>query len=710
MGNNKKLTAKPLNTRLTGCSLVATGLALVMVAMPALADDASTVSLDPITVEGNSLYGMKPTEQTGGYAARAATVGTKTPATLRSIPQSITVVTRDVIEDRNYTTLDELAKGTPGLRVLSNGAGRSSIYARGYEYSSYKVNGLPAPMASKYGTLPNLAAFDRVEILRGPTGLFSSTSEMGGIINLVLKQPTSFFKGHVVGRYGSSNQYYTELDVSGPLFPKKGIRGRLVVAKKSGEGSPEGSEVANSTLYGALEFDLAPETELFVGLLRQSRDIVPNNGVPTGTDGELVDYSESQFFGAAWNNFEMTSYDFVADLTHDFDNGGHGRVAVRYSDRNGHYNYIFSGGPLGNGVRVKGLGGVYDQTSLSVDANYSQTFLALGNVGEYVFGVDYKNYETNAAEARFKGPKIAPDEFYTFRYVDILSQASGGTPEHSELESYGMYGKLTIRPLASLALIAGTRISAYEVHYGDESRDDSFRVTPYAGMVFDLNAHHSLYASYSQVFKPQSKIGPDGELLEPREGSQYELGIKGSYFAGALNARLTLFHLKDENAGVATKRGGPYIPIAEREVQGVEAAVSGSPTSHWDLIFGYTYLDTEIKTPGKNGRQEGIFLLMPEHRANLWAVYNFTQGNLNGLRIGAGIKVVSEFKSSRGIEAPGYVVVDAMVGYEFTDQLSGQLNVNNLLNNEYYTRVGSKALFNMRGEPVNFMASLRYDF
>lgn len=108
--------------------------------------------LDTITVEGNRLYDMLPSEQTGGYGVDAATVGTKTPAALRDIPQSISVVTREAIEDQNFDTLDQLAKRTPGMRVLSNDDGRSSIYARGYEYDEYNIDGLPSPMSSITGS------------------------------------------------------------------------------------------------------------------------------------------------------------------------------------------------------------------------------------------------------------------------------------------------------------------------------------------------------------------------------------------------------------------------------------------------------------------------------------------------------------------------------------------------------------------------------
>lgn len=170
-----------------------------------VADDSET--LDTIFIKTQRGYSADATENSRDYSAFAATVGTKIPATPREIPQSISIVTNQQIKDRNVETLDQLARKTPGLRVLSNDDGRSSIYARGYEYDEYNVDGLPAQMQSINGTLPNLAAFDRVEVMRGPSGLFDSSGEMGGIVNLVRKRPGDSFATSANAGYGTDKQY-----------------------------------------------------------------------------------------------------------------------------------------------------------------------------------------------------------------------------------------------------------------------------------------------------------------------------------------------------------------------------------------------------------------------------------------------------------------------------------------------------------------------
>ncbi|WP_110650818.1 TonB-dependent siderophore receptor [Salinicola peritrichatus] len=695
---------------------VALGLSLTASGSGVWAQETSgDTALRTLTVKGNRLYEMLPSEVTGGYTVDAATVGTKTPASLRDIPQSISVVTRDAIEDQNFDTLDEMAKRTPGMRVLPNDSGRSSIYSRGYEYDEYNIDGLPAPMSSISGSVPNLAAFDRVEIMRGPSGLFNSTSEMGGIVNLVRKRPTETFQGHVTGRYGSWDKRYLESDLSGPITSDGRVRGRLVVADSDSNGFADHNENQHQTFYGAIDADLDDATTLSLAFLRQHRDLVPNNGLPTDANGNLLDFTRSTFVGADWNDFTMQSNDWFAELTHRFANGGYGRFAARYSDRNASYNYAFGGSALDAGsLSIAGNAADIDQQALSMDASYSQPFEAMGNVSEFVVGTDYKRFETDNASARANLGTTALADFNDIAYVDILDNYLNSDTRQT-LEEYGLYGKVTFRPVQPFALIVGGRVSSYRVGLSDHlnseryTRDDDGKFTGYAGAVFDLDSYHTLYASYSQVFKPQTEYNANGDLLKPREGEQYEVGIKGSYFGGDLNARISAFRLYDDNYAAAVANEDYSADIGKRRIQGAEFEVTGALTPQWDIIAGYTYLDTEVE----RGDLDSTFALMPHNTVNLWTQYAFAPGPLDGWHVGGGVTAMSNFhtlSNAPRINAPGYAIVDAMVGYDFSSHLSGQLNFNNIFDRDYYYRVGSVGTFNMYGAPSNVVASLRYDF
>ncbi|MDO6453482.1 TonB-dependent siderophore receptor [Neptunomonas phycophila] len=687
-------------------------------------ETAPTIRLQTLTVEGNALYEMPASESTQGYSVDSATVGTKTPAALRDIPQSITVLTNDYIEDRGFINLDDAAKYTPGLRTLSNDSGRSSIFSRGYEYDEYNIDGLPAPMQSINGTLPSLSAFDRVEIMRGPSGLFNSTSELGGIINLVRKRPTYDTQGSLSASYGSWGRYNLEADVAGALNTSESVRGRLVASQTDNQNEIDQNTNDDQSFYGTLDIDLDESTLLSIGALHQTKSITPANGFPAYSDGTLIDWDRSTFLGSDWNDFDAETTDLFFDLTHQFDNGGYGRVAVRSSKRDTEYYYTYTGSAIdsdGN-TRLSSTQRDYSQTTLSADASYSQPFSAMGQVNEFVVGTDYKNYDT---DYRNGASSLGTININSFDSSDVAYTApTYSTRVESEEQEIGLYGKVTLRPTERLALISGGRFSWYDLDNSTTTLssgatthsdyNDSAHFTPYAGVVFDLNEAHSLYASYSEVFKPQTDTDENGDMIDPREGQQIELGIKGSYLGGDINSRLSVFQLTDKNRSATPydSDGNAITDYSEAtgktRVTGFEAEVSGS-INNWDLLAGYSYMDTE----NLSGDDNSLFMLMPRHTLSLWSTYNLTHGQLNGLSLGAGVTGMSEFYLERAgtrLTAPGYAVVDAKVGYEVNDQLSLSLNINNLFDRKYYSRVGSVATFNFYGPSRNVMAGLTYQF
>ncbi|WP_312932811.1 TonB-dependent siderophore receptor [Stutzerimonas nitrititolerans] len=686
-----------------------------------VAPQAEPVQLESITVEGNRLYDMPSSEESGGYTVEAATVGTKTPAALRDIPQSITVYTDDYIKDRQFVNLDDLAKYTAGLRTLTNDSGRSSIYARGYEYDEFNINGLPAPMASINGTVPMLAPFDRVEIMRGPSGLFNSTSEMGGIVNMVLKRPTRDFQGSVTGRYGSFDTSYLETDLSGALTSSGNVRGRTVLAQADTNGEVDYNTNTAQNFYGALEFDLTDSTMLSLALLHQKKDITPHNGYPTDASGNLLNLDRDTFLGADWNYFDGRTTDLIGELTHRFDNGGFGRVAVRSSQRDTEFYYAFTGGKTG----VDALGNIaltstardLEQNALALDASYSQPFETFGHVSEFVVGTDYKRYDGDYYSGN---PSLGSTNIHSHDPSNVAKPAVVYTQRVKSLEKeFGLYSKLTFRPVERLALIGGARVSWFDGYTSTTTLANGARtsgdvrenakITPYGGLVFDLDQWHSLYASYSKVFKPQTNVNVAGDVIDPREGEQYEVGVKGSYFGGALNTRLSLFQLTDENRAARDENnlnGTTYRAIGEARIRGGEIEVSGNPLPGWELIGGYTYMDTDII----KGDPNAVFTLMPQNQFSLWSNYELQGGPLAGLGLGTGITGMSHFQTATGIEAPGYAVVDAKLSYPLTPKLTATFDVNNVFDREYYSRVGSTTTFNFYGPSRTFLVGARYEF
>lgn len=694
--------------------------ATVLAALSSSVFAAQTADLETVHIKGQRSYNAIATEKNGDYSSFAATVGTKIPASLREIPQSVSIITNRQVKDRNVDTFDQLARKTPGLRVLSNDDGRSSVYARGYEYSEYNIDGLPAQMQSINGTLPNLFAFDRVEVMRGPSGLFDSSGEMGGIVNLVRKRPTKAFQGHMAAGFGTHKQYKAEADVSGSLNSDGSVHGRVMVQTVGASPRPAEKNNHHETFYASADWDINPDTVLGAGYLYQQRHLAPYNGLPADADGKLPSLPQHAFVGADWNKFKMHSHDVFADLKHYFGNGGYGKVGMRYSDRKADSNYTFAGSKLNNAGKadVAGLGTDIKQKAFAVDASYSRPF-ALGNTAnEFVIGADYNHFRSTNEQGRSTvASNIALDGFHSVSYVDLIQNARAGTSGYKHtldtgnLDKFGVYGKSVFHPADGLSLIGGGRLGHYKIESGDGKtlhKASRTKFTGYAGAVYDIDGSNSLYASFSQLYTPQTDLDADGKLLKPRQGNQFEVGYKGSYMDDRLNTRVSFYRLKDKNAAAPLNPNNKktrYAALGKRVMEGVETEISGAITPKWQIHAGYSYLHSQIKA-ASNSRDDGIFLLMPKHSANLWTTYQVT----SGLTIGGGVNAMSGITSSAGMHAGGYATFDAMAAYRFTPKLKLQINADNIFNRHYYARVGSANTFNIPGSERSLTANLRYSF
>lgn len=694
--------------------------ATVLAALSSSVFAAQTADLETVHIKGQRSYNAIATEKNGDYSSFAATVGTKIPASLREIPQSVSIITNQQVKDRNVDTFDQLARKTPGLRVLSNDDGRSSVYARGYEYSEYNIDGLPAQMQSINGTLPNLFAFDRVEVMRGPSGLFDSSGEMGGIVNLVRKRPTKAFQGHAAAGFGTHKQYKAEADVSGSLNSDGSVRGRVMAQTVGASPRPAEKNNRHETFYAAADWDINPDTVLGAGYLYQQRHLAPYNGLPADADGKLPSLPQHTFVGADWNKFKMHSHDVFADLKHYFGNGGYGKVGMRYSDRKADSNYTFAGSKLNNAgkANVAGLGTDIKQKAFAVDASYSRPF-ALGNTAnEFVIGADYNRFRSINEQGRSTvANNIALDSFHSTPYVSLIQNARAGTSGYKHtldtgnLDKFGVYGKSVFHPADGLSLIGGGRLGHYKIESGDGKtlhKASRTKFTGYAGAVYDIDGSNSLYASFSQLYTPQTDLDADGKLLKPRQGNQFEVGYKGSYMDDRLNTRVSFYRLKDKNAAAPLNPNNKktrYAALGKRVMEGVETEISGAMTPKWQIHAGYSYLHSQIKTAA-NSRDDGIFLLMPKHSANLWTTYQVTPE----LTIGGGVNAMSGITSSAGMHAGGYATFDVMAAYRFTPKLKLQINADNIFNRRYYARVGSANTFNIPGSERSLTANLRYSF
>nr|WP_321510947.1 TonB-dependent siderophore receptor [uncultured Celeribacter sp.] len=689
-------------------------LASTALAGPAFAQD--TLLLDPITIQGSSYE----TEGSDSYTTDLISVGEKAAMSPREVPQSTTVITHAQIEDGGYTALEEALADAPGIMILNNDTGRSSIFSRGYEFDYLYFDGLPAPVSSIYGTQPDLSIVDHVEVLKGPAGLFIGTGEPAGSINMRLKQATATTPtGSVSSALDSNGHARIEGDVSGALNADGSLRGRMVLAYADGDGFIDKQENGVKSFYGTLAWDVTPDTDLTFSLSHMERDISPFNGLPTDENGDLLWIDASATTAADWNTFTNATTDGVLAVEHRLANGGRLKFSLRRSHQEADFAYAYSGTQADADNVISSLSWLdrsFEQDSLALDAHADLPFQIAGWDANAIIGADWQEVDSTlyAVAGSIAGSwdlddwdvsgVARPDADYTSR-------------TEQDVTSKGIYTQLRIKPTADLTLIGGARLSWYEgsaTRYSTSSgavmTDDRFdvsgQITPFAGVTYDVTSDATLYASYSEIFIPQSELDESGDLLDPIEGQQFELGVKAELAYG-LNVSAALFNLEEVNRAEGVP--GETYSVANGEVRsrGLELEASGELFENLHLSGGYTYTETEYLN-GDN-EDETFSTYTPEHLLKLTAAYDVEGGMLDGWTFGGRLTAMSGF-SSRGIEAPGYGVVDLTASKEIAQDTVLRLGVGNVLDKAYYTRVGGGTVFNFRGEPRSFNLSLTKKF
>ncbi|MGC3964995.1 MAG: TonB-dependent siderophore receptor [Rhodocyclaceae bacterium] len=682
---------------------LATVAAAVATLFPLVAG-AQEKTLDPIVVSGQQA-------SPDGYSSSTADIGGKGAVPLKEIPQPVSVVTRERIEDQNMVRLEDLARRTTGMLVLANDQGRSSIFVRGFELDSYLVDGLASPLSSIYGSQPDLSIYDHVEVLRGPAGLYNGAGEPGGTVNLARKRALKDFAVSGSLSYGSWDAVRTEADVTGSLNADGSVRGRAVAAYQSKNTFVNVNDNENAVAYGTLEVNLSPRTTLSLSLTGANSNVTPFNGLPTTATGELIDFDRSTFIGAQWNRFKNQSTEAFAELVHRLDGGGELKGSARYVDRSVDFKYAYGGSAVraDNTVTRTAIARQYEEQSLTADVHWNQPFNWLGQRQNFIVGADYRQYD----QTTLQGSSTITGSTDVFNPTYDWPEPTIALTSRTKVQpvQYGLYGTVRIKPWEPLTLIAGARLTKYEntttnLSTGTSTKTDvDTQVTPYAGIVYDITKSWSAYTSYTSIFQPQTALDANNQVIKPREGNNIEVGLKGEHFGGKLNSQMSIYRLRDKNRAVAIPGTTYSAPSGEAEVKGFEAEISGTLMPGWELSAGYAYTQTEYLSGAAGQAGQTFSTYTPRHSVNVWTRYDFQGGLLRGAYVGGGVRGMSSFYNLSGnyrIEQDAYAVFDALLGYRFSPNVDVSLSINNLFDKEYYQRVGSTTVFNFYGEPRSF--------
>ena len=672
-------------------------------------------------------------ENTGDYTVESTTVGTGLNLELRDIPQSVTVVTREIMDDQGMDSVTDALRSANGISVKATDRGRNGLNARGFEVNNYLFDGVPTVSGNVGIETANTAIYDRVEIVRGATGLLSGSGDPSAAVNLVRKRANAAsLTGKVSLSLGSWDHRGGMVDVGTPLNSDASVRTRVVVAKNTQDAFIDLENTDNTVFYGIVDADIGDQTQFSIGA---SDERTKRNGIYWGglsfyfTDGTRTDWDTSKTTATHWNQWDTEEKTFFATLNHQFDNQWIIKANATHYKQHEYSNLLWVTGipdkATGEGMEAYPYLYIADPKQTQFDLQATGPFSFLGRDHELTAGIMHSEYEggwETGGEPVSEIPGVGNFYAWDGRYPAPVWDA----PDLGSFETRTQTAAYTAARLQftdRFTVIAGARLTDWEVEAEEGvwtsaaytiSHDNL--ITPYLGAIYDVNEQVSAYASYSDIFKPQTSLDRHGEYLDPLSGESYELGLKSELFDGALNASAAVFQIQQDN--LATPDEGYFVPGTTNqafygaegtESKGYEFELAGQLSANWDISLGWT------KFSAKDANNNDVAIEHPRKLLKLFSKYRF-QGNWDGLSLGGGVNWQSEeprkatnpaTDREEKIGQPSYTLANLMMEYAFNQQLSLQLNVNNLFDEKYYESSWGTFTY---GEPRNTKLTLDYRF
>ncbi|RSZ55265.1 TonB-dependent siderophore receptor [Massilia atriviolacea] len=699
-------------------------------ARPAVAPPVPAQTMHEIKVSAQTVRSAS-TEGSNSYNSSLVTLG-KGELARKEIPQSVSVLTREQMDDQGLADLMDAANNITGV-VGVKGVGQGMIInARGFQIDSWQYDGVPIPRNTyalgNWGT-EGLVYFDRVEVLRGAAGLLQGTGSPGGVVNLVRKRGQAERTVALSARAGSWDHAGVQLDAGSPLNADGTLRARVLADVDNSHSFIDQVWEKNRALYAALDYDISRDTSLGLAVSRTDNRTRPMvRGLPRYPDGGDIGLPRSTYVGAHWNRAEIAQTTVYADLSHRFSANWTLRAAAVHMDENNSSVHQRMHGKVaanGSGVDFADWSTDFNSAKLGADIYLNGRFDALSLRHDVMLGANYSKYTSDDRFARTFNPggnifNIDHDRPW-MDFDTIVARGGRATYANYDVRQKGVYGSWRARVGDALTAIAGARASWYDELYRQPRLNQqstvtaSGKVTPYAGLVYALNPQWSAYGSYTDVFETQSGRNVAGQALEPIIGSNMEAGIKGELMDGKVNTSLALFRYDHKNRSVADYAAGfacdgwyCYKASGKVRSQGVEAEASGEVLPGLQLSAGYTWNTTKFLQDADN-QGKTFSQWTPKHLLRVWSRYQLP-GDWNKLSVGAGFSAQSHsIGYERTYKIAGFKVWNARLAWQLNPEVSLALNVNNLFDKRYYIPAFNQTDGNNDyGTPRSVMFTVKY--
>lgn len=675
------------------------------------------------------------TEDTGSYTTSSSSTALGLNLSLRETPQSVSVITRERIDDGAMTTAAGALRSTTGVSLKPVDRGRNNLSVRGFEVTSFQFDGVPVATGNVGIETTNTALYDRIEVVRGATGLITGAGEPSAAINLVRKHANGDrLTASISAEFGSWDRRGATVDLMTPLNDAASVRARFVASHREREAFIDLERTTNSVFYAIVDADLGKRTVLSVGASaqRDDRDGVLWAGLPYWySDGMRTNFSRSSTSATRWNQWDTRERTAFLTVDHAFENAWSLRADVSHYRQNEESKLLWMWGvpdrETGEGMQVYPYHYLSEPKQTNVNLMARGPFDWLSREHQLTAGFMYSRRKGGWSNRNPVEELAAIGDFNDWdgSYPEPVlgDRYLGSMTTHTQL---GVYSAVLLRMSDRFRFIGGGRLTnwrqeddagAWTAEAFEVEHNEVF--TPYAAVIYDVTETVSAYASYTEIFMPDTKKDRNGEYVDPREGASYEIGLKGELFEGALNATAAVFYVDQNNFAVADV--GFFVPgtldPAYRTAQGVETQgyeleLVGEITPNWHASLGWTHYSA------KDADDRDVAVDHPRRLLKLFTKYGL-QGAWSGLSLGGGVswesaKPARDVNPATGalerVGQPSYALVDLMAKYQFSERVGVQLNINNVLDEKYrYSSYWWGAPYTY-GEPRNALLSVDYSF
>ncbi|MEO6151843.1 MAG: TonB-dependent siderophore receptor [Croceibacterium sp.] len=653
---------------------------LMVVTPPALAD----VSAEAEASVGNIVV----TAKADGYRSDDGSTATKTPTPLIDVPQAITVITREQLDDQNVHGLNDALRYVPGVTLDTGEGHRDQVFIRGQSSTADFFLDELRDDAQYYRPLYNI---ERIEVLKGANALIFGRGGGGGVINRVSKKadPMAMF-AQLQGSGDLYGAFDVAADINQPLVD--GIAGRVNATYEHFANSRDvynGRFIGVSPTMSAL---LGPRTRVTATYSYDDDRRVTDRGLPSLNGRPLAGYEQTFFGDPIFNDSFARVHIGRVSIDHELADAISVNGRVQYARYDKFYGNIEPVGATATTARLQGYESGNTRENLIGQINFVAQFDTGGLPHTLLLGGEAGNQDSSARRnnARFGALTMVTVPLARTISIPAFTLVPQST-SRSKLSTLSAYAQDQL-DIGILQLVAGVRFDRFDI--ATTNLITGFALTradeglsPRFGAILKPRPYLSLYASYSESFLPQSGdqfsvLSPLTAALDPETFKNIETGVKWA-IRPELLFTAAVFRLDRANTQAPDPANPGFVLLTgETRVAGFETSLAGEVAPGLQVSLGYTYLDGHIRSTTAGAPAGRRLAQLPEHQVSAWGRYDLSER----FGIGAGVVHQSEqFTSlSNAVVLPAYARVDAAVFFDVSSALGLQLNVENLFDTGYY--------------------------